>query len=146
MTRLPLQPRGLSLALALPPPPPCGSSLRHHLRRVGSHLGRITARYLPQREPKLPPAFDRAILADNFAKLHARRSARTAMWANGRQFLIQSGERAAALRWVESDVFGLPPVPPNPHPAWRGSKRVDQLGLVWPCVITSADRSSPSES
>jgi hypothetical protein len=50
---------------------------------------------------------------------------------DGRRFLIQWGERAAALGWVESDVFGLPSVPPNPPPSWRRRGRVDQLGLVW---------------
>ena len=50
---------------------------------------------------------------------------------DGRRFLIQWGERAAALGWVESDVFSLPPVPLNPHPRWRRGGRVDQLGLVW---------------
>jgi hypothetical protein len=41
------------------------------------------------------------------------------------------GERATALGWIESDVFGLPPVPTSPHPMWRRLARVDQLGLVW---------------
>jgi hypothetical protein len=50
---------------------------------------------------------------------------------DGRRFLIQWGERATALGWVEPDVFGLPPVPSNPHPSWRRLARVDQLGLVW---------------
>jgi len=35
---------------------PCRSSLCGHLRRVGSRLSRITARYLPGRKPGLPPA------------------------------------------------------------------------------------------
>ena len=47
------------------------------------------------------------------------------------RFLIQCGERATALGWVELDVFSLPPVPSNPHPNWQRLARVDQLGLVW---------------
>ena len=50
---------------------------------------------------------------------------------DGRRFSIQGGERATALGWVEPDVFGLPPIPSNPHPSWRRLARVDQLGLVW---------------
>jgi hypothetical protein len=50
---------------------------------------------------------------------------------DGRRFLIQWGEQATALGWVESDVFGLPPALSNPHPSWRRLARVDQLGLVW---------------
>jgi hypothetical protein len=50
---------------------------------------------------------------------------------DGRRFLIQWGERATALGWAGPDVFGLPPVPSNPHPSWQRLARVDQLGLVW---------------
>jgi hypothetical protein len=63
---------------------------------------------------------------------------------DGRRFLIQWGERATALGWVEADVFGLPPVPANPHPMWRRLARLDQLGLVWlthgrPVISISAE-------
>jgi hypothetical protein len=50
---------------------------------------------------------------------------------DGRRFLIQWGQWATALGWLEPDVFSLPPVPSNPHPSWQRLARVDQLGLVW---------------
>jgi hypothetical protein len=50
---------------------------------------------------------------------------------DGRRFLTRWGEQATALGWTEADVFGLPPVPEDPRPAWRRLARVDQLGLVW---------------
>ena len=50
---------------------------------------------------------------------------------DGRRFLLQWGEQAERLGWIESDAFGLPSVPANPHPSWRRLARVDRLGLVW---------------
>jgi hypothetical protein len=50
---------------------------------------------------------------------------------DGRRFLMEWIEQATALGWTEPDVFGLPPLPANPHPMWRRLARVEQLGLVW---------------
>jgi hypothetical protein len=66
---------------------------------------------------------------------------------DGRRFLIQWGEQATALGWGEPDVFGLPPVPSNPHPSWRRLAPVDQLGLVWlthgkPVTSITAERAT----
>lgn len=50
---------------------------------------------------------------------------------DGRRLLIQWGEQSTALGWAEADIFGLPPVPSDRHPAWERLRRLDQLGLVW---------------
>jgi hypothetical protein len=50
---------------------------------------------------------------------------------DGRRFLVQWGAAAEHLGWTAADIFGLPPVPPNPHPSWQRLTRIDQLGLVW---------------
>jgi hypothetical protein len=50
---------------------------------------------------------------------------------DGRAFLVQWGEHAERLGWTEADVFGLPPVPADPHPTWSRLARLDQLGLIW---------------
>jgi hypothetical protein len=36
---------------------------------------------------------------------------------DGQQFLTQWGAQATALGWTAADIFGLPPVPENPHRA-----------------------------
>ena len=92
-------------------------------------------------------------LAASLAALERRRPGHVeaADWQHavedGRRFLIQWGERATALGWVEADVFGLSPVPVNPHPSWRRLARVDQLGLVWlthgrPVTSITAERAT----
>jgi hypothetical protein len=76
-------------------------------------------------------------LVASLATLERRRPdhIETADWQHavedGRRFLIQWGDRATALGWGAPDIFGLPPVPSNPHPRWRRLARVDRLGLVW---------------
>jgi hypothetical protein len=59
----------------------------------------------------------------------------TADWqravADGRAFLAQWGERAAALGWTATDLFGLPPVPEQPAPNYQRLARVELLGLCW---------------
>jgi hypothetical protein len=41
------------------------------------------------------------------------------------------GEQAAALGWTARDLFGLAPVPAQPHPSYRRLSRYDQTGLLW---------------
>jgi hypothetical protein len=50
---------------------------------------------------------------------------------DGHRFLVRWGNEAERLGWTEADIFGLPPVAPNPHSCWRRLARVDQLGLIW---------------
>jgi len=35
------------------------------------------------------------------------------------------------LNWSSADLFGLAPVPANPHPSFSRLSRYDQAGLVW---------------
>jgi hypothetical protein len=51
--------------------------------------------------------------------------------ADGRRLLAQWGEQAAALKWTESDLFGLHRVPDNPTPSYQRLARYDETGLVW---------------
>ena len=50
---------------------------------------------------------------------------------DGRQFLTQWGDQAAALGWTTRDLFGLAPVPEKPAPNYRRLSRYDQTGLIW---------------
>ena len=50
---------------------------------------------------------------------------------DGRRFLAQWGEQAEALGWTGKDLFGLAPIPDNPHPSYRRLSRYDQMGLAW---------------
>lgn len=50
---------------------------------------------------------------------------------DGRRFIVQWGDQAAALGWSADDLLGLQPVPPSPHPTFRRLSRYDLLGLVW---------------
>jgi len=51
--------------------------------------------------------------------------------ADGRRFLAQWGEQAAALEWTEHDLFGLHRVPENSTASYRRLSRYDETGLVW---------------
>jgi hypothetical protein len=50
---------------------------------------------------------------------------------DGWRFLAQWGEQAGALGWTARDLFGLAPVPNDPHPNYKRFSRYDQTGLVW---------------
>ena len=50
---------------------------------------------------------------------------------DGRAFLAQWGEQAEALGWTSRDLFGLFPVPENPHPSFSRLSRYDHTGLIW---------------
>jgi len=50
---------------------------------------------------------------------------------DGRRFLAQWDEQAAALGWTPEDLFGLHPVPDNPAPNYRRLSRYDETGLIW---------------
>jgi hypothetical protein len=63
---------------------------------------------------------------------------------DGRRFLTQWGEQAAALGWTERDLFGLHEPPAEPHPSYQRLSRRDCIGLVWllrgaPLVALTAD-------
>ena len=51
--------------------------------------------------------------------------------ADGQHFLARWGEQAEALGWSAKDLFGLAPVPTNPHPSYRRLSRYDETGLIW---------------
>jgi hypothetical protein len=51
--------------------------------------------------------------------------------ADGRRFLAQWGDKAAALGWSARDLFGLAAIPGNPPPNYRRLSRYDQTGLIW---------------
>ena len=50
---------------------------------------------------------------------------------DGRQFLTQWGQQAAALGWTARDLFGLHEVPQMPHVSYRRLARYDCTGLCW---------------
>jgi len=50
---------------------------------------------------------------------------------DGRRFLAQWGEQAAALGWTTGDLFGLHIVPNTPTPSYRRLSRYDETGLIW---------------
>jgi hypothetical protein len=50
---------------------------------------------------------------------------------DGRRFLNQWGDQAAALGWTPRDLFGLHEVPSNPHHTYQRLARYDCTGLVW---------------
>ena len=49
----------------------------------------------------------------------------------GRRFLATWGEPAERFGWTSADLFGLAPVPEQPHPSYRRLSRYDCTGLVW---------------
>jgi hypothetical protein len=50
---------------------------------------------------------------------------------DGSKFLALWGEQAEALGWTSADLFGLAPVPANPHPSYSRLSRYDCTGLCW---------------
>ena len=50
---------------------------------------------------------------------------------DGRRFLAQWGEQAAAFGWTSRDLFGLHTPPEQPHPSYQRLSRFDQTGFVW---------------
>jgi hypothetical protein len=50
---------------------------------------------------------------------------------DGRRFLDQWGETAAALGWTPLDLFGLHAPPHQLHPSYQRLSRYDGLGLIW---------------
>ena len=50
---------------------------------------------------------------------------------DGRAFLATWGEQAERLGWIARDLFGLFPVPENPHPTFSRLSRYDHTGLIW---------------
>jgi hypothetical protein len=50
---------------------------------------------------------------------------------DSRCFLAQWGRQVDALAWTARDLFGLAPLPDEPHPSYRRLSRYDETGLVW---------------
>jgi hypothetical protein len=50
---------------------------------------------------------------------------------DGRTFLARWGHQAFDLGWTARDLFGLFPVPENPHPSFSRLSRYDHTGLIW---------------
>jgi hypothetical protein len=50
---------------------------------------------------------------------------------DGRAFLARWGHQAFGLGWTPADLFGLFPVPANPHPSFSRLSRYDHTGLIW---------------
>ena len=50
---------------------------------------------------------------------------------DGKHFLAKWGALAESLGWDARDLFGLAPVPADPHPSYSRMSRVDCMGLVW---------------
>jgi hypothetical protein len=63
---------------------------------------------------------------------------------DGRQFLATWGDQAKGLGWTAQELFGLHPLPANPHASFDRLSRYDSTGLVWllrgrPVVKMTAD-------
>jgi hypothetical protein len=50
---------------------------------------------------------------------------------DGSKFLALWGERAEAMGWRSTDLFGLHAVPDKPHPSYQRLSRYDATGLIW---------------
>jgi hypothetical protein len=50
---------------------------------------------------------------------------------DGNRFFAQWGGHAEVFDWTARDLFGLAPVPDNPHPSYRRLSRYDETGLIW---------------
>src|SRR5262245_43506771 len=50
---------------------------------------------------------------------------------DARQFLATWDDRAAALGWSPSELFGLHQVPPHPAATYQRLSRYDATGLIW---------------
>ena len=50
---------------------------------------------------------------------------------DGKRFLAKWGEQAEVLGWTSGDLFGLHPVPAEPHPSFSRLSRYDAAGLYW---------------
>ena len=51
--------------------------------------------------------------------------------SDGKRFLRTWGEQAEAFGWTSRDLFGLGPVPAQPHWNYRRLGRCDLIGLCW---------------
>jgi hypothetical protein len=76
-------------------------------------------------------------LAEAFAKLERNCPdyIDTPVWrravADGQQFMADWGKMAQELGWTAEEIFGLTPVPENPHPLFNRLARYDHKGLIW---------------
>jgi hypothetical protein len=50
---------------------------------------------------------------------------------DGKRFLAQWGDPAAALGWTAHDLFGLHTPADRPHPTYSRLSRYDCTGLIW---------------
>lgn len=50
--------------------------------------------------------------------------------ADGEAFLAKWADQAEALGWSSRDLFGLAPIPVDPHPSYQRLSRYDQTGLI----------------
>jgi hypothetical protein len=50
---------------------------------------------------------------------------------DGKRFLAQWGDPAAALGWTARDLFGLHTPADHPHPTYSRLSRYDCTGLIW---------------
>jgi hypothetical protein len=69
---------------------------------------------------------------------------------DGHRFLVTWGEQAEALGWTSTDLFGLHPVPAEPHPSYSRLSRYDCTGLCWLLqgrrVVALTERSAAIEN
>lgn len=50
---------------------------------------------------------------------------------DGQRFLATWGDKAFALGWTASELFGLHKAPQKPHPSYNRLSRYDCTGLIW---------------
>jgi hypothetical protein len=113
------------------PPPSCRAVEAEPRQQIGGvSLSRFPGGETPRQV--VPPAY-----APTLAALECRCPDHidTADWRqaveDGRRFLAQWGEQAAALGWTARDLFGLHSIPEKPAPNYRRLSRYDETGLIW---------------
>ena len=50
---------------------------------------------------------------------------------DAQRFLATWGDKARALGWTATELFGLHKPPENPHPSYSRLSRYDCTGLIW---------------
>jgi hypothetical protein len=116
----------LKMRAAAPPPDDLIAEVRQHKPELIAALTSTVAR------PTVLALYGRV-----FAALQGRRPDQIEYesWQraieDGRRFLAEWGEQAAALRWTDRDLLGLHPIPQKPLRNYQRLSRYDETGLIW---------------
>jgi len=127
-------------------------SLSHHLGRetVRHRENRETPRETAVRQPGGSPYAEALDQLEHECPDYVETERWRNTVADGRRFLAEWGEKAAALGWTSRDLFGLAPIPDKPKPSFERLSRYDLTGLIWLLdgrpVIAMTDSSAAIET